>query len=555
MKLATFSISLLMLAVASQTAVAQEYTTDADGHTISTLPYQTSFDNTYNEYDGTSYMPIGWTSSGDNPFFTAAHQDYPAADGDYYLVSDNNLAGPRNEHIYTPFFVLEAGKEYTISFMLLMPGTDGRYPTFSLTAGAEQDFEFHNTELLQHSTADEAWQEITVKYIPVESGLCCFSFNFMSPVIYTGVAGLDNVVICSDQSALHPAASFSYDGLFSLMNSQVVCVQGAEVPFHSITRYVNNWDWTVTNSKGEKVLTSNEEHPRFAFPEEEDYTVTLKASNSKYSVETSQKFFVNFVEAEQSMWSPFATYSDNTHNIYQSGKTPTIGSDPYDFITGPNHYYRRFAERIELPQYATLSLQTIQYFINVSNFVSLQSGNIRSTPFRVTFYGEKEGKPDESNVLLRKESTMGEAFSTNTGGLGSSTTWSLPLEGSVKGAFYVALEFDENLAVDPWNQGGDRTYIDLSCNQHKSGVTSMYYFSNALQDWYPLHNLNEGLTGTGLNLILWGTLECGSLPESIQNVHGADDAGAIYDLQGQRVKGTKCSTPVFIKNGKKYLAR
>lgn len=86
------------------------------------LPYSQSFDNENKDYDGTTYVPKGWLATGTSTFITANTDDLKAADGSYYLIAPESRV-QRDDRIYTPYFHMQAGVEYTASFYLYNEGT------------------------------------------------------------------------------------------------------------------------------------------------------------------------------------------------------------------------------------------------------------------------------------------------------------------------------------------------------------------------------------------------------------------------------------------------
>lgn len=536
-----------------------------------TLPYQTSFDNTFGEYDGTSFIPLGWMMTGDNPFFTANMNELKAYDGNYYLVSQNNTQAPRNEHLYTPLFHMEKGQTYEVSYQLYMPGLyyayldgAGRYsvashhPTHRLTVGEEQDYDFHTPTapliLITDSIAPQ-WHLQQATFTPTESGDYCFCLAFESDDVHYGDVAIDHFLVTYDGAVLQPTVDFSYGGMFDLMYSCVMDFEGGGVPFTSTMSHATGCQWTVTDADaGTLVATSTDQNPRFYFPATGNYNVLLRAYNSKYEQTAAKTIAVEHIGTEGYSFAPIYTYGEPIATIYKPNTSPVIGLDhPLDFATGPNHTYRRFAERIEMPRGVTLTLNTLQYFLSQCSFASLQSGSVRTMPFTFAIYGETDGLPDESKKLWSKTVTMGDAFSTNTGGLGSATQLSLPLDGvRVTGTFYVAFEFDDNFPIDPWNAGGDRSVIELTPCQHHDGVARFYYKDQRTASWHRIDHFHPALAGFGLNLVLWtaatvtATDGLSPHPSSLTS-----HPSSPYDLQGRATQ--QPTRGVYIVNGKKFL--
>lgn len=538
---------------------------------VESVPYMTSFDNTYGEYDGTSFIPNGWMMTGDNPFYTANMNELAAADGTYYLVSQNNTASPRNEHLYTPLFKMEAGRTYEVTYALYMPGLyyaylDGaghyaeasHHPTHRLTVGEEQDFDFHTLReplIVISDSIPAGWQRQRAVFTPSESGNYCFCLSFESEDTYHGDIAVDDFKVTYDGAVLKPTVDFSYGGMFDLMYSCVVDFEGGGIPFRSKMTHTTGCEWKVTDAvSGKVVATSTEEHPRFYFTQMGTYKVQLRGYNSEYEAKKQKTITVEHIGTEGSSFLPLYTYGDESvATIYKPNYTPVIGLESgLDFATGPNHTYRRFAERIEMPANVTLTLNTLQYFLSQCSFASQQSGSVRTIPFTFTLYGETDGMPDESKVLWTKTVTMGDAFSTNTGGLGGATQLSLPLDGAkVSGTFYVAFEFADEFPIDPWNAGGDRSVVELTSCQHHDDVARIFYKEQATGDWHRLDYFHPGLAGLGLNLVLWCSADVAVSGLGDVIVAPTTD-GAVYDLQGRRLANPERSG-IYIVGGKKVM--
>lgn len=553
-------------------AVAMTGATAVYAQTAEKIPYKTSFDNTYGEYDGSSYIPIGWMMTGDNPFFTANMNELAAYDGTYYLVSQNNVVAPRNEHLYTPLFHMEQGKTYEVSYQLYMPGLyyayiDDRglyaeashHPTHRLTVGDEQDYDFHTLREPLITIVDSIspeWHRQTARFTPEASGDYCFCLAFESEETNHGDVAVDDFMVIYDGAVLKPTVDFSHGGMFDLMYSCVMDFEGGGVPFVALTTNTTGQEWTVTDADtGEEVQCSSSATPRFHFPSTGNYRVKLRGYNREHEVSCTKDVAVEKVGREGYGFAPIYTYGETVSTIYKANYTPVIGSaSAIDFATGPNHIYRRFAERIEMPGNVTLTLNTLQYFLSQCSFASLQSGSVRTIPFTFALYGETDGLPDESKRIWSKTVTMGDAFSTNTGGLGAATQLSLAMGGvKVQGTFYVAFEFDDDFPIDPWNDGGDRSVIEMTSCQHHDGVARMFFKDHETGDWHRLDYFNHGLAGLGLNLVLWTAAEVDEpWPDGIESavVYG-DVPTDVYDLQGRKVGATHRG--VYIVNGRKVV--
>lgn len=537
------------------------------------VPYSTSFDNTYNEYDGTSFLPVGWVVTGDNPFLTANNDNLKAKTGTYYLVSPNNLYGPRNERLYTPLFHMEKGKNYTVSYELYMPGYDYVYtdpqghttenhhhPIHHLTFGQEQDFEFHNPAkaliTIKGDVLPAEWVPQSATFSPEETGDYCFCLCFDSDDSHYGNIAIDDFSVSCEGVMMPPSVDMVYGGWFNLFYSNVMDFEGGGVPFTAVTTNTTGYEWTVKDAdSGKLIAQSQEENPRFYFPETGNYEVTLRGYNKDFSESRTLNIPVTHVGTEGMTMTPLYNYDESINTIFATNYSPVIGLDsPIDFASGPNHTYRTFAERVEMPENVEMTLVTLQYFLSQCSFISKYSGNEGTTPFRFSIYGETDGLPDESKLIWRKDLRMSDAFSTNTGGLGAATQMSRSLENAVaRGTFYIAFEFSDELSIDPWNDGGDRTYIEMTSLMHKDRRTTFYYKESKTGNWHPLDYFHPDLAGYGLNLVLWASAKVDQA-EGVQQIELSTTDNAlrpVYDLAGRKVNAQ--SSGVTISGNKKYV--
>ena len=137
------------------------------------LPYFETFsDQTH--FTGDSYVPRGWRSTGSVTWVTASVDALPAKAGQYYLITNHNTEGERDDKAYTPFFNLDAGTEYTVSYYVYMQGNDYNedgilyLPTMRFTVGTEHDSEFHNT-ISKFSDRTNGWVKQEHKFTPEAS--------------------------------------------------------------------------------------------------------------------------------------------------------------------------------------------------------------------------------------------------------------------------------------------------------------------------------------------------------------------------------------------------
>lgn len=540
-------------------------------HETQPLPYLQSFDNTDGDYDGTSYLPIGWTATGTVPFITAYDSDLSAATGTYYMVTSESST-VRDEVAYTPFFDLKAGTTYSISFQLSMPGNnEGSTPvttTLTLTAGSDQTAEAQTETLLTSGATSEGWTQKETSFTPTTDGQYCFAFSLSSEYAYAGLVAIDDVLITAPGLVLRPTADFTYEGWFDIMNGKMVTFSDAPVKMINTSKYGTSYEWEAIGATPE---TSTEENPSFLFDVEGDYTVKLTATNATGSRTTYKTISVERFGG----WSAkegLKTYNNGEKIASGYTDVPTFPTDStYDFISGPNHYYRRYAERFTLPEDVNMVLSSISTWQVAYQRMTAYTSEERNHPFTIALYGETDGRLDESKCFGKKVSTVADEWGSQGIGLENSRQWGFSLDENpitVNGTFYLALEFDASMPIDSDDPNIVRTFAALSTIKHASGATTLYAQPTAGPEgftpdggWYRADQISSEASGYGLNLILWGELyddehtgivavgADGSivfdtcLKDATLHVSGttAGESVDIYDLAGRLVSTCKAN--------------
>lgn len=484
---------------------------------VVSLPYMQSFDNVDDDYDGTSYLPKGWLTTGTIPFVTASMPSLPAVTGSYYMVTPESDV-MRDESAYTPFFEMTAGTTYTISFYLNMPGDvlydQLREMKLSFTAGKAQsrDAQTETLFVADKATSDN-WEKCETTFTPEADGTYCFAFNITSDVEYTGHCAVDDLFVTAPGMVLRPTADFAYDGWFDIMDSRYVAFGDNPVKMKNCSKYGTEFAWEV---KGAIPETSTEENPEFIFPDEGVYSIKLTAKNQTGERTTYKSIDLKKFSGEEEN-AGYKTYSDSETIVTGSWSIPTFDTDPtYDFVTGPNHYYRKFAERFELPSNINWTIKSISTFLSAYSRKMEYSEDMRNHPFTIAFYGETDGRLDESKLFGKKVSTVVDEFGSMGIGLEHSKMFGFMLEENpitVNGPFYLAFEFSDNMPIDSDDPMIERSYVALSVVKHKSEETTIYAKPTAGPEgfvpdgeWHKVDELSHAMKGYGTNLILWGDM-------------------------------------------------
>ncbi|MBR5001919.1 MAG: T9SS type A sorting domain-containing protein, partial [Bacteroidaceae bacterium] len=273
--------------------------------------------------------------------------------------------------------------------------------------------------------------------------------------------------------------------------------------------------------------------------------------------------------------------------LLERGSIPSFAANgneeyDYDFVTGYNRYYRKFAERFELPEGTKLNISSLSTWMAHYKNTPFTSGYDSEFPFEVVFYGETDGKLDENKVFARITSTLKEIFGNSGIGSGAGEGRSInfvdvygdPI--AVEGTFYIAFEFSEDMVVTAYDPNIGRSYFATNVVKHATGVSTLYVKPHAVPynsavtadgNWYPVDQLDNTKKGLGAYFILWannksGEVAINALGETIfaARVDGgnlivsgtqADEIVRVFDANGKLVAsavGRENSTVISIEN-------
>ena len=231
------------------------------------VPYYNTFDNYDGDYNGSTYLPKGWLSVGNMPFFTANINGVDAVTGTYYLVAEQSDMNNRNDILFTPFFRLSAGEEYVISYYLYMPGNSGggvlRATNLTVTVGTEHDILYH--PVIKQNIEDQSiseWQYQEFTFAPQVSGAYCFGFSLSTYVNYSGLVAIEDFNITIPGYVGVPFAEFGIGGNFNVIDSRMVVYKNQYVHLTNLSKNCDEYLWVVTSPTG-AVQHSAEENPSF----------------------------------------------------------------------------------------------------------------------------------------------------------------------------------------------------------------------------------------------------------------------------------------------------
>ena len=444
------------------------------------LPYFENFSDA-THYTGDSYVPRGWRSTGSVTWVTANLGALPAKAGEYYLVAGHNTEGERDDKAYTPFFSLEAGTEYTVSYYVYMQGNDYNedailsLPELRFTVGTEHDGGFHNT-IARFSEKTTEWVRREHTFTPEASGPYCFSFALSGPT-NSGIVAIDDVQISAPGLIARVEPEFGAKAFHSLYDdTKTVLFDGQPLKMVNRTRFATSYLWTA---EGAQPATSTEAEPEFTFPADGTYTITLTATNPRGSRTTQHSYDVQTIGKDTEPDQAVTLFNQATDRLFERGETPAFGSDPYDFITGFNHYYFELAQRFDFSETTPVKIKQLTFYVTDRRFRNQTEyyDDQRIRPFSLVIYGaDADGNLDEGNELARIDTTIGEALGSS--GLGGNAPDMRSIEfmtpAEVTGTVYIAMIFDRGMEVVPQDATLGRSYFASSVVRHGHGQSSLY---------------------------------------------------------------------------------
>ncbi len=464
------------------------------------IPYAEDFDDA-SHYDGISNLPIGWVSTGEDPFFTASSDARPAISGSYYMVAQETIIASRKDIAYSPLLEMEGGVEYTVSFYLWMPGGDGGASSFKFTVGADQSSDMH-TQVLAEVSGERItdWRRMEYTFTPTATGEYCFAFWALSESAYCGHIGIENFRLYRTDAVLPPDASFDFGNtLTSIFSGMQTVFPGQYVRLINNTSDAQSYLWSVSGT-GATITDPTAAAPMLVVEESGSYTVTLQATNAGGTSEATGTLRATVPATGDE--DAVQTTKDSGDRIMGQSDTPAFAEDGtviesgtyetyYDYVSGVNPYYRAFAERFEMPEGCDVEISSINFgsqnfylFAETIGIGKDENGEDIYSNFdadkemTVAIYGEKDGKPDTANPLGSVTGRIADMIQQDYYEKRMNVEFDSPV--TVDGTFYVAFEFDE-LQITPWDPSAEqqanrltRSYIGFQTRVHANGETSLW---------------------------------------------------------------------------------
>lgn len=164
------------------------------------LPYTEDFENQMDIDKSTNFLNKWGRRTSSAELFKIAKmpEDAPKTpSGEYAAIANEFEYNKRTETLYTPYFTLENGKTYEISYYLYMPGNEGRNTNAAVLLALTQDDMGIELPVLQSITEPvKDWTKFSFKFKNTNDTFdYCFYFYFEAAEAKSGMIAIDDFSI------------------------------------------------------------------------------------------------------------------------------------------------------------------------------------------------------------------------------------------------------------------------------------------------------------------------------------------------------------------------
>ncbi|MBR1882269.1 MAG: carbohydrate binding domain-containing protein [Muribaculaceae bacterium] len=516
-------MTALLTASVAMTASAAWQGTDQ----VFTVPYSENFNNSEAVIrpNNECYYP-GWTiiTPNKNSMFQCRVNSTldPQGDGNYMVA--RAYSGARNDWAISPAITLRAGTKYTVSLKFFAPGGASNKPeSFKLTVGTDTTEAAQSTVILDLPNVNyKAWTTVTAEYTPTADGNYYFGVNSYTPSRAYFIAFDDFKVEGADAleaqakfyvpTALWSATSTAEGGLRLL-------AEGQPLTFINQSANATAYSWVTGGNPGE----STEESPVVTYPASGSYSPALTASNASGSNTFSLPLNIKFVTDGE--------YTDDvTNRAYDDAENGSPLYQQYHYVAGMSRYYTKIAERYELPEGTTATVNDIKVSVNDAAVTMRQLGY--DVPMTLAILGDADGLPDDNNVIATYATTvytlMGGTSATN-----KVAQYVIDQPVKVTGNFHIVLSID----------GFSPSLLDhfgLNTITHQEGEStfSAYFIAGRIENvegWNKLENVAGGTAYKGLGALIYPNVTFNSSSTGLESLTPAGEVTSVryYDLTGR----------------------
>lgn len=388
-------------------------------------------------------------------------------------------------------------------------------------------------------------------------------------VLFVAVAMAAMTAVAQDVHTLaKPTAKFAVEGLFEdTKTNYSVAFEGVPVKFVNLsTGGATSYEWKITDtSTSDVIFTSSLTEPTFTFEASGSYKVELTATNSSGSRNTGKTLNVLLQSGVVDQLGLYVYNKgiggDNPMDNVTITSVPTLDTDTkYDFITGPNHVYSYFAERLNLPYDHTFSITSV----NMGYLAFSMMPTTTSVPYKlsIAFYGETDGRLDP-NICYGRIDTDVKTLMNPFGGYSYSVNnikrpcgFDASAERiTVSGPTYIAFEIDEDMPIDCSDPNISRTYLCFAPVTRGNGVSSLWVKPRAEAElgfeqdggWYVIDDVVPGLgKAYGLYMVIWCNMNTDVVGQVALDLGGDVVSAVREDGSTLHISGTTAGEPIAI---------
>ena len=363
------------------------------------------------------------------------------------------------------------------------------------------------------------------------------------------------------------AAKFVVEGLFEdISTGNSVAFEGVPVKFVNLSTNATSYEWKITDtSSTDVVFTSSLKEPSYTFEASGSYKVELTAYNFSKSRTTNKTLNLTVQSGVVDQFG-LCDYNkgvggDNAMDNVTIPLVPTLETDTkYDFITGPNHVYSYFAERLNLPYDHTFSINSV----NMGYLAFSMMPTTTSVPYKlsIAFYGETNGRLDPNICYGRIDTDVKTFMSPFKGYTYSVNNSKLPCgfevsseRVTVSGPTYIAFEIDEDMPIDCSDPNISRTYLCFAPVTRGNNVSSLWVKPRPdaelgfEQDggWYVIDDVVPGLgKAYGLYMVIWCNMNTDVVGQVALDLGGDVVSAVRVDGSTLHISGTTAGEPIAI---------
>jgi hypothetical protein len=434
-----------------------------------TYPYFEYFDSDIINTDGWLISDPSLTVLTSNSFNmqTGTLAGLSALSGSNYLISGFDKYASRNAWAFSPAFSLTAGVTYHIYIYTYAKGYNGTKDEFKITVGTNQTAASQTTVIINKTGANavavSAWTRYEGTFTPASAGSYCFGINHCTAAMDVNAIAFENFVL-SDKVYVEPPKVdiFTTGGLQSVtnvINNSVYLTSSEQIKY--IVKLTNatsfKWGFDVSASAS----STSDSISIVTYSTEGTHIATINAVGSGgSSVGTATH---NIKRPQENVT------SDLVFNFKSYDQPATIFFTDYNYLVGPNAYYKKMAEKYTLPNNSSVSIS--QIYLNLGAY-NLSTANLsKNVIISILKADGANGLP--GSVVTTATTTYENLFGATTISSSTSKSFTLATPVTVNGSFYIAIDF--STITTP----GSSNYIGLvSTSSRKYNDASFYLFYN-----------------------------------------------------------------------------